>query len=552
MLGLLADNPLLLLFLVIAVGYPLGRLRVGGFSLGISSVLFTGLAFGALHPDLALPEIVYLLGLVLFVYTLGVAGGPGFFASFRRRGLRDNLLVLAMILLAAGLTFTAGRLFDLGPALTAGLFAGSLTNTPALAALLETLGRAAPAAASAGAAEGAPLAGPVMAYSVAYPMGVIGMILAIYLLQRVFRVDYDAEAARLADLGASGEHLIARTARVTRPEAEGTAAGELAQRHHWRVLFVRLQRGGEMVLMEPGITLRRGDLVSLVGPDADVEAAINLLGEPSEDRLDFDRRQLDIRRIFVSRGDVAGKRLAHIALPRRFGALVTRVRRGDIDLLPDGETRLELGDRVRVVAPRERLDEVSRFFGDSYRAISEVDLLTFSIGLVLGLLLGRVPIPLPGLGDFRLGLAGGPLLVGLVLGALARTGPFLWQMPYSVNVTLRQAGIVLFLAGVGTRSGYAFASTFRQGGGLTIFLCGAAITCVTAFLTLWIGHRVLRIPMSLLAGMLGGLQTQPAVLTYAAEQTRNDLPNLGYATVYPVATIAKILLAQVLLAAMGP
>lgn len=548
MLGLLADNPLLLLFLVIAVGYPLGRLRVGGFSLGISSVLFTGLAFGALHPDLALPEIVYLLGLVLFVYTLGVAGGPGFFASFRRRGLRDNLLVLGMILLAAGLTFAAGRTFGLGPALTAGLFAGSLTNTPALAALLETLGRAAPAVP----AEGAPLAGPVMAYSVAYPMGVVGMILALYLLQRFFRVDYEAEAALLADLGASGEHLIARTALVTRPEAEALAAGDLAQRQRWRILFVRLKRQGEMELMEPGIKLRRGDLVSLVGPDRDVEAAIAVLGEPSEDRLDFDRRQLDIRRIFVSRGDVAGKRLAEIALPRRFGALVTRVRRGDIDLLPDGDTRLELGDRVRVVAPRERIDEVSRFFGDSYRAISEVDLLTFSLGLVLGLLLGRLPIPLPGLGDFRLGLAGGPLLVGLVLGALARTGPFLWQMPYSVNVTLRQAGIVLFLAGVGTRSGYAFASTFRQGGGLTIFLCGAAITGITAFLTLWIGHRLLRIPMSLLAGMLGGLQTQPAVLTYATEQTRNDLPNLGYATVYPVATIAKILLAQVLLAAMGP
>jgi putative transport protein len=208
---------------------------------------------------------------------------------------------------------------------------------------------------------------------------------------------------------------------------------------------------------------------------------------------------------------------------------------------------LELGDRVRVLTHRERMDAVSGFFGDSYRALSEIDILTFSLGLALGLLLGIVPVPLPGGIVFRLGFAGGPLIMALILGALGRTGPMVWSLPYSANLTLRQIGLVLFLAGVGTRSGYAFVTTFAQGGGILLFAAGAGITCITALATLWVGHKLLKIPLSLLIGMLSGLQTQPAVLGFALEQTGNDLPNIGYATVYPIATIAKIFLAQLLL-----
>ena len=174
--------------------------------------------------------------------------------------------------------------------------------------------------------------------------------------------------------------------------------------------------------------------------------------------------------------------------------------------------------------------------------------MTFGLGIALGLLLGAIPIPLPGGIVFKLGFAGGPLVVSLILGAVARTGPLVWIMPYSANLTLRQIGLILFLAGVGTRSGYAFVSTFAQSGGLSILLAGAVVTCVTAIATLWIGYKMLRIPMSLLIGMLSGLQTQPAVLGYSLEQTKNDLPNIGYATVYPIAMITKILLAQLLLA----
>jgi len=190
---------------------------------------------------------------------------------------------------------------------------------------------------------------------------------------------------------------------------------------------------------------------------------------------------------------------------------------------------------------------VSHFFGDSYRALSEFDVLTFSLGLALGLLVGLVPLPLPGGVQLKLGVAGGPLIVAMVLATLRRTGPLVWNLPYSANLTLRQTGLILFLAGVGTRAGYTFVTTIQQGGGIWIFVAGVVITMVAALTTLWVGYKVLKIPMGLLIGILAGLQTQPAILGYALEQTGDDLPNIGYATVYPVATITKILLAQVLL-----
>jgi putative transport protein len=247
---------------------------------------------------------------------------------------------------------------------------------------------------------------------------------------------------------------------------------------------------------------------------------------------------------------VAGRRIRDLGTLHQLGALVTRVRRGDIEFLPDGDTVLELGDRVRVVAHRDHIAAVGELFGDSYRALSEIDILTFGLGVALGLLLGALPIPLPGGITIRLGFAGGPLIVALILGALRRTGPMVWSLPYSANLTLRQIGLVLFLAGIGTRAGYAFVSMLARGEGLTVFLAGAAITCLTALTTLWLGHRILKIPLGLLIGMLAGLQTQPAVLAFASEQAGNDLPNIGYATVYPLAMIAKIVLAQVLLTLM--
>ncbi len=539
MLALLHESPLLLLFLVAAIGYLIGRIRVAGFGLGVAAVLFAGLAVSALDPDLKLPELVGSFGLVLFVYTIGVAGGPGFFASFRRRGLAENALALGLLTFAAALAASLRWLLHLDGPLVAGTFAGALTNTPALAGVIQALK-------DGGAADEALLARPVVAYSVTYPAGVVGVLFAIWLMRRLWK-DHPGPSSKGPDDAPPG-HLINQTVRVTRAEATEQSALDLCHAHGLRALFGRMKRGELVSIVDERTHFQPGDLVVVVGDEPSVRAATALIGEPSAEHLDDDRRVLDFRRIFVSRGKLAGRALRTLALPARFGATVTRVRRGDVDLLPDGDTHLELGDRIRVVGPRARMDEVSAFFGDSYKALAEVDVVTFSLGIALGLLLGMVPIPLPTGASFKLGAAGGPLIVGLVLGRLGRTGPLVWTLPFSANLTLRQLGLVLFLAGVGTRSGYAFATTFTQGGGVSIFLAGAAITTLTAFLGLWFGHRVLRIPRDVLVGIIAGVHTQPAALAFAAEQTGNEQPNRGYATVFPMATIAKIVLAQLLLA----
>ncbi|QSV45907.1 aspartate:alanine exchanger family transporter [Geobacter benzoatilyticus] len=542
MIRILIANPLLLLFTVAAIGYPLGRLKFRGSSLGVAAVLFVGLGVGALHPELKLPEIVYVLGLALFVYTIGLASGPAFVASLRQEGVRNNLLILCVLAFATMLTVAAQRFLALPATITVGLFAGSLTNTPALAGALETIKHLAPQNLMEQL-----LAEPVVGYSIAYPMGVMGVVLAISLVQKLWRIDYAEEAKQFKIAGVATEALRSKTIRVTWPQAGRQTVVELSRQQKWDVVFGRIKRNGEYLLTGPQVRLQPGDLLLAVGTGAELQRVAEVLGEVSEEEITADRSEFDYRRIFVSNPRVAGRRLGSLDLFERFGATVTRVRRGDDDFLPHDDMVLELGDRVRVVTSRERMGEVTALFGDSYRAVSEVDILTFSLGLALGLLLGIVPIPLPGGVTLKLGFAGGPLIVALVLGTIGRSGGMIWSLPYSANMTLRQIGLVLFLAGIGTRAGYGFVSTLADGGGFTIFAAGAVVTFTAALATLFIGHRLLKIPMGILIGMVAGLQTQPAVLGYALEQTGNDLPNIGYASVYPVATIGKIVAVQVLL-----
>lgn len=536
-LAFLRESPLVVLFLVAAVGYLAGRVTIGGFGLGVAAVLFVGLAVGALDPELKLPELVQQFGLVLFVYSVGLASGPGFFASLRRRGLRDAGLAVGALGAGALVAVAGAHLAGIGRERAAGLFTGALTNTPALASVVESL-KTSGASAKA-------QAEPIVAYSVAYPMGVVGVLVAIWLAQRLFEVDYDHEPLSLRDKGLAGAPLVNGVIRISRDQE--LPAAELRKTPAYQVAFGRVRRGNSVTIVRDDTRFCAGDLVSVVGHEADLSAATAALGEASDERIDLDRRTLDFRRMFVSRPQVTERPLRQLDLTRRFGAVVTRVRRGDVDLLADGDTMLELGDRVRVVAPRDRMDEIAAFLGDSYRALSEIDVITFSLGIALGLAIGSVPIPLPGGPVFKLGIAGGPLIVGLLLGRTGRTGPLVWTLPYSASLTLRQLGLVLFLAGIGTRSGHAFVTTLREGGGLALFALGAAVTFASAFTTLVVGFKVLRMPLSILVGTLSGVHTQPAALAFGLEQVKKELPNVGYASVFPVATVAKIVLAQLIL-----
>lgn len=525
-IDVLADNPLLVLFIVAAGGYGIGRIRLGGFSLGVAGVLFTGIAIGAVDRRLSLPEVIYQFGLALFVYTMGLAAGPGFAASLRRTGLRWNALAIGTIAAGAGIVAVAAETLHLGAAKGAGFFTGVLTNTPALAAVVEKL-------------HDTPDANlPVVAYSLAYPASVISSMIAISVLQRRWHIDYATDAE-----GTVAEQIVNTTAEVEHPISV-TDVVDAAAGH---ALIGRVRHDERLTVAEPGRQLHPGDQVTIIGTPGAIADATRLVGHPSPNHLDADRSHLDFRRIFVSDPALVGRHVHELGLTKRFGAVVTRVRRGDTDLLAGGATTLELGDRVRVVAPPERMNEISRYFGDSYRQLGGLNIASLSAGMGIGLLLGAISVPLPGGGHFSLGSAGGPLVVGLLAGARRRSGPLVWQLPAGVNLSLRQMGLVLFLAGIGTRAGRSFAATITTADGWELVAIAFALCLTLAFAVLTIGHKLLGMPMGVTTGVLGGLCTQPATLVFASEQADNDTPELGYATVFPAAMLLKILLAQILL-----
>jgi putative transport protein len=538
MTRVLAENPVLLLFVVAGTGFLLGRVPIGGFRLGVAAVLFAGIAFGGIDERFRLPEAVWALGLAVFVYTVGVSAGPGFVAALRRRGVPANAVVLGGIALGAVTSVVVARLaLGVETPVSGGAFAGGLTNTPALAAILEHLRNHVSADTFERIGND-----PVVGYSLAYPLGVLIPLVASFFLLRRPNDSHDTVHARTN----GREPIVCRTVEVTRGQTP--CLGELRHWHGGTVNFSRIKQDGTVRVATSALVPSRGDLLSVVGAEEDVRRLVDHLGVPSTEHLALDRAELDFRRFFVSNRAVAGVRIADLDLPARFGAKITRVRRGDVDMVATPDTTLELGDRVRVVGPQRCFHQLGRELGDSYRSLSELDVMTFSVGIALGLLLGEIPIPIPGLGTFTLGSAGGPLLVGIVLGALVRTGPLVWQLPYSASLTLRQFGMVLFLAGVGTRAGQAFADTIAGGDALPVLVGGAAITVVPLAALLAAG-RLMRVPRATLVGMLAGMQTQPAVLAFATERVDDDTEvNRAYATVYPAAMIAKIVIAQLLVA----
>ncbi|MBL8830251.1 MAG: hypothetical protein JNM18_24955 [Planctomycetaceae bacterium] len=534
----LRHQPLCLLFLVIAVGCGLERVPVIHKTLGSAIVLFVGLLAGAIDPELRLPRELYELGLLLFVYTIGISCGPAFFRTFRAN-LPSNYLALSVIAIVAVTIILIAPVLNISSATAAGFFAGCLTNTPALAALTEKL-------AISGATDAA-VVEPIVGYSIAYPISILAVIGAIRLTVLLCKIDYATESKRLVALGATSESIVNVTVRVMRDDLAHLPIGVLFVGNGWRALLGRRLRGAEETLVHRDTCLCADDLVSVIGTEEDVQAVVDFLGKIEPDiTLGVHREHYDNRRIFLSNSQHFGRRIGDLNLLQKFEAIITRVRRGDLDFLAAADLILEPGDRLRVVAPRSQMKALSEYLGDSYKALSEVDYFSFSLGLILGFVLGQVPLPSPPGYELRLGIAGGPLIAALILGWVGRTGSLVWTLPYSANMTLRQVGMVIFLAGVGTRAGHSFLTTLVAGG-WQLMLIGLLIVFTATVVTLVIGHRLLQIPMSVMIGVVAGMQTQPALLSYATQQTGNDSPSVGYASVYPLAMLGKILLAQAIL-----
>lgn len=524
MLTLLNEQPLLLLALLLLLGAVLGAVRVGGVEIGPAAVLFAAIGVSALgvanDVKLQIPDLVGTLGLVLFTYTVGITAGPSFFASLRR-GWQVMLMVVGALAAGAALAIATGKALGLSMPVVAGIFAGSLTNTPALAAATERSGDP---------------AGPTIGYSIAYLWGVVGLLLAAAWSLRHRGVETPVN-----------EPIVHQTVRVE--IHDGPTLAELTQRYAAKVTFSRLKHGhfaSPTLVPDEDERLGFNDLITVVGARDVVERVTEDLGHRSSHDIVEDRSDLDYRRVTISNRSLAGRTLAEINLDERFGAHVSRVRRGDVDLVASPGFTLQMGDRVRVIAPTSRLAEVTSHLGDSERGLSDINPTGFALGLGLGLLLGIVHIPLPG-GGFSLGVAAGTLLTGLVFGRLGRVGPLVTSMSSGAAQTLSHFGMITFLAYAGTRAGQQITSAVRSDVGWKAAVVGLVITSSVGLLMLVLGRRLNHLGGTEHAGVIGGGATQPAILAFANERTGFDTRvGLGYVLVYPAAMIAKILLAQVL------
>lgn len=545
---LLASSKPALLFTVVGLGFFLGNVRVGGFSLGIAAVLFVGLVFGAIDPvAFVIPEEIYVLGLILFVYTIGLQSGPIFFNLFRRQWLRLTLLGVVATAAGAAATLIAARLFHISSGVASGLYCGSLTNTPALAAAVEALRD------NRNLQVGLDpeqlrllLNGPTVGYSIAYPFGVVGLIIAMQVVSRLSRVNFAREEEKaVRTAGLQRDDLLIRELRLTNPQVIGKTFGDAMLNDVTGMVFTRVKRGDQVDIIVPDYVLQAGDVLMGVGSRGAVGKAELLIGPQVQESIDELSPEIAYRDLVVINRNIAGRKISELAAAVGHPVIVSRVRRGGVHITPHPEATLEMGDQIRVVTHKDDLERATQLIGNPLKDITETDYLSFSLGLVLGVAVGMIPIPFFGDRIVRLGFAGGPLVVGLILGRLGRTGPIVWTMPSNVGLTLRQLGILFFLAGVGTRAGGSFVHTFLDQGA-ALLLTGAFITLLSTATVIWMASRFFGYDMISTFGILSGIHTQPAALAFANSHTGSENPNITYAAVYPVAMIAKIILAQVL------
>lgn len=519
MLDILAATPVLTVFLTVALGTAVGAIPFGPLKFGPAGALFVGLALGAADPRLGEGmELVKTLGLALFVYTVGLAAGHTFFRDLRRQLPLMGVGVVATVF-AAALTLVLGVVSILGPALQGGVYAGALTSTPALAAAVTAAGSDEPA----------------VGYALGYPIAVVvGIIIVGLTLNRRFPAANDP--APTATVG-----LAAATGEVQRATSLRDVPGFAAQ----RVRMSYLERGNRTQVIGAGDELCPGDRVVVVGGQEDVDAAIAHFGRRLEEHLADDRRAVDFRRFVVSNPKIAGRSVADLDVQGRFHGTITRVRRGDLDLLARDDLTLELGDRVLAVVPQDHLRDVAKFFGDSERKISEVDAFTLGLGMALGLAVGLVTIPLPGGLGFTLGAAAGPLIVGMILGRLERTGPLVWGLPHAANLTTRQLGLMFFLAAVGLSSGQAFAAQAFTPTGAQVVAISIAVVVFSSAVIIG-GGRLIGVSATRAAGALAGFLGQPAILAYATTRATDERVEGGYSAVFALCIIVKILLVNLI------
>lgn len=523
-----------------AAGSALGKIRVAGVSLGVAGVLFAGLFLGYLKLtiDTHVLEFVREFGLILFVYTLGLQIGPGFFGSLRARGLALNAFAVAVVLLGVLVTvaWIAFGFVELPAGI--GLLSGATTNTPSLAAAQEALRQV-----------GAPASAPViqgLAYAVAYPFGIIGIILTMLLVRALFRVDVKAEVALAESSQAStAPRPATRNFEVRNANLVGRPLGKVPGLASSGVVVSRMSREGQVTVARPDTVLRLGDILHAVGPEDGLDELRIVVGAEAGIDLKALPGPVTNSRLIVTHSAVFGKQLSDVTVFAEHNVVVTRVTRNGIEFSATPGFRLQFGDVLMVVGESPQIEAVAQVVGNSNKALNSPQPIPFFVGIALGVIVGSIPLAIPGLpAAVKLGLAGGPLLVAILLSRAANTGPLVWHMPTNANHMLREVGITLFLAAVGLRSGEKFVEVLLGADGLRWMLYGAVVTAVPLVIVGLVARAWKKLNYAELCGLLAGSMTDPPALAFAQQTTGSDAPAVAYATVYPLVMLMRVFSAQ--------
>ena len=539
MLDFLANDLLLALAVILTLGLAIGKIRIGGISLGAAAVLFVAVGLSAANPDILMPALVYQFGLAIFVYTIGLSAGPTFIQTMKSRGLAMNVVALLVLVAMVGLGMLVILLPGLERITGAGMFAGALSSTPGMATIVESVPKL--LGDGAGADSGA---AAVIGYSLAYPGGILGAILVGAIGAKLLKVDHIGDAQKE---GVLASPLHYRTIRIERlPGCDGCTVADLPALIGANIIVTRLVESQErQFLLEPSSKLTIGSTIMVNGTKPELDKATEALGEAVD--ITAEGSDLEYVRMVVSNPDVIGSRIGDLHTMRDHGFLIARLRRGDQDVVPHADDVLQPSDRIRVVTAKGNIENVRRFVGDSEKSLASPDLLPFALGLFLGIALGAIPIPLPGGITISLGFGGGPIIMGLILGALGRTGPIRWQLPYHSNKTIETLGMAIFMAGVGTKAGGGFRAALQDPTSAMYILMGLVITVASAVLTIVVLMSWRKLTFDESMGVAAGITTNPAIIAYLNSATRTELSARGYTAVYPVMMIAKIIAAQVLI-----
>lgn len=535
------------LALVAVVGLWIGNVKIRGVGFGIGGVLFGGIIVGHFVDQagvaLSSPMLHFIqeFGLILFVYTIGIQVGPGFFASLRVSGLRLNLFAILIVILGGLVTAVLHKLFNIPLPVVLGIFSGAVTNTPALGAgqqILRDLRVPFEVVDQMG-----------MSYAMAYPFGICGILLTMWLVRLFFRINVEKEAQQFEESSGNGHaHLHTINVRVENPNLHQMAIQDVPMLNSDNIVCSRLKRGELLMVPAPGTLIQAGDLLHLVGRPEDLHNAQLVIGQEVATSLSTRGTDLKVERVVVTNEKVLGKKIRDLHVKQRYDVVISRLNRAGVELVASSSASLQFGDILNLVGRPEAIDAVAAELGNAQQKLQQVQMLPVFIGIGLGVLLGSIPLFIPGFpAALKLGLAGGPLIMALILGRIGSIGKLYWFMPPSANLALRELGIVLFLAVVGLKSGGDFVATLTQGDGLSWIAYGIFITAIP-LLTVGILARMLaNMNYLTLCGMLAGSMTDPPALAFANNlHATSGAAALSYATVYPLVMFLRIITPQLL------